>query len=38
MKRKLLRWVFKLSGGSWQISTGRVFHCQIALGKKVGLY
>jgi len=38
MKRKLLRWVLKLSADSWQMSTGRVFHSQIALGKKVRLY
>jgi len=25
----------KLSGGSWQTSTGKVFHSLIALGKKV---
>ena len=25
MKQKLLRWVLKLSGDSWQMSTGRVF-------------
>jgi len=34
MKWKLFRWVLKLSGDSWQMSTGRVFHSWIALGKK----
>jgi len=38
LKRKLCRWVLKLSAGSWQMSIGRVFHSRIALGKTVWLY
>jgi len=38
MEWKLLRWVLKLPGGSWQMSTARVFHSRVALGKKVCHY
>ena len=31
-------WALKLSGSSWQTSTGSVFHRQTALGEKVWLY
>jgi len=33
-----LSWALKLSGSSWQTSTGKVFQRQIAVGKKVWLY
>jgi len=36
IKRKLLRWVLKLSGGSWQMSIARVFHSRTAFVRELG--